>query len=121
MKRDMGSDINIKPMTSSVTQRAHGATHGRANRPSTPIQGVISFTYANMAEMELKENYDELTKNAIRSRGSKIIPGSTRARDLAKQHIQTQKDKMLQTNRGFKLKRFTNVEPRTTTYNNLKK
>jgi len=95
MKRDIGAEINIKPMSSNVTQRVPAATHGKANRPSTPIQGVISFTYANMAEMELKENYNILSKRAIESRHSKPVPGSTRARDLAAQHIQTQKERML--------------------------
>ena len=61
MKRDIGGEINIKPMTSNVSTRAAVPTHGKANRPSTPIQGVISFTYANMAEMELKENYNMLS------------------------------------------------------------
>ena len=96
MKRDIGAEINIKPMTSNVTQRAPAATHGKANRPSTPIQGVISFTYANMAEMELKESYNVLSKRAMESRHNKPVPGSTRARELAAQHIQSQKDKMLQ-------------------------
>ena len=27
-----------------------GSVFGKANRPSTPIQGVISNTYANLAE-----------------------------------------------------------------------
>lgn len=122
MKRDIGAgEINIKPMTSNMTTRNAPATHGKANRPSTPIQGVISFTYANMAEMELKENYNVLSKAAKDSRHSKPVAGSTRARDLAAQHIKTQKEKMLSTKEDFKLRRFANVEPRTSTYNNFNK
>ena len=102
MKRDIGAgEINIKPMTSNMTTRNAPATHGKANRPSTPIQGVISFTYANMAEMELKENYNVLSKAAKDSRHSKPVAGSTRARDLAAQHIKTQKRKDVVNKRGF--------------------
>ena len=88
MKRDIAGEINIKPQTSNMSSRPTGApTHGKANRPSTPIQGVISFTYANMAEMELKENYNVLSMKAKESRHHKPVPGSTRARELAAQHI----------------------------------
>ena len=69
------------------------ATFGKANRPSTPIQGVISFTYANMAEQELSEKYNYVSKMAQHSRHQKPVPGNTRARELAMQHVQTAKEK----------------------------
>jgi hypothetical protein len=69
--------------TAGASRTEAGAVHGKANRPSTPIQGVISFTYANMAEMELKDQYNHLSKAAKESRRSKPIPGNTRARELA--------------------------------------
>jgi len=62
MKNNIGGPSNqtIKPATTSGGSRGGG--FGKANRPSTPIQGVISFTYANMAEMELKDQYNNLSK-----------------------------------------------------------
>jgi hypothetical protein len=47
----------VKPQTAGSVHRAN-AVFGKANRPSTPIQGVISFTYANMAEQDLSEKYE---------------------------------------------------------------
>jgi hypothetical protein len=49
----------VKPSTAAASvQRNANAVFGKANRPSTPIQGVISFTYANMAEQDLSEKYE---------------------------------------------------------------
>jgi len=45
-----------KPCTAAYAP----ATFGKANRPSTPIQGVISNTYANLAEKELHDKYDQV-------------------------------------------------------------
>jgi hypothetical protein len=61
-----------------------------------------------------------LSKAAKDSRRSKPVPGNTRARELANQHVMTQRDKQLNPMEPFKLKRFANVEARTSTYNNTK-
>ena len=45
--------------SASVTQ---SMTFGKANRPSTPIQGVISNNYANIAAQEVTERYDQYMK-----------------------------------------------------------
>jgi hypothetical protein len=66
MKNSIGgpSAQLIKPSTTTGGSRAAtgGGGFGKSNRPSTPIQGVISFTYANMAEMEMKDQYNALSK-----------------------------------------------------------
>ena len=77
---------------------------------------MISFTYANMAEQEIHEKYDYVAKMAHESRNAKPVPGNTRARELAMQHIMTEQEKkLLAGQEKFKLKRFANVEPRTHT------
>ena len=76
----MKQNQSIKPQTTTGGSRGG---FGKANRPSTPIQGVISFTYANMAEMEMTDQYKVLSKAAKDSRRSKPVPGNTRARELA--------------------------------------
>ena len=38
-------------------------SYGRANRPSTPIQGIISNTYANIAADEVNYKYEVAAKN----------------------------------------------------------
>ena len=104
-----------KPQT-AAQQVPRDATFGKANRPSTPIQGVISFTYANMAEQEQNEKYEFNSKLAKESRHQKPVPGNTRARELAKQHIMSERERQqLSLQDKFKLRRFTNVEPRTIT------
>ena len=85
----------VKPQTAASAQRDANAVFGKANRPSTPIQGVISFTYANMAEQDLSEKYDQVTKLARESRNAKPVPRNTRARDLAMAHLTTEKEKLV--------------------------
>ena len=46
---------NVVSSSANVTQ---SMTFGKANRPSTPIQGVISNNYANIAAQEVSERYD---------------------------------------------------------------
>ena len=102
-----------KPSTAAASV-PRDSTFGKANRPSTPIQGVISFTYANMAEQDLHEKYEYVSKLAKDSRTTKPVPGNTRARELAMQHVMTEKEKKLLANQDqFKLRRFANVEART--------
>ena len=104
-----------KPSTASIGP-SQVATFGKANRPSTPIQGIISFTYANMAEQEIHDKYEHVSKMAKDSRHSKPVPGNTRARELAAQHVQTEQERRLVSQERFKLKRFTKVEAKTLTH-----
>ena len=55
-------------------------TFGRANRPSTPIQGIISNTYANIAADEVNQKYELAAKNYKVQNRQKLVPGDTKAR-----------------------------------------
>jgi hypothetical protein len=89
---------------------------GKPNRPSTPINGVISNFYGESAENDQKVKYD-VTYQVKKS--FKPLPAAkeTKAVQKAKEFKQTTKiqhdspDK-----KEFKLKRFQDVQPRTNTY-----
>jgi hypothetical protein len=111
----MRNNLSQKPQT-AVVAPAQQNTFGKANRPSTPIQGVISFTYANMAEQEIHDKYEVVSKMVKDSRRVQPTPGNTRARELARQHIMSEQEKKLASQERFKLKRFTKVEAKTLTH-----
>ena len=59
---------------------------GNPNKPSTPITGIISFTYANLEEEDRNEKYDLLDKINAEKRRSKLVAHMTRAAELSKEY-----------------------------------
>ena len=84
---------------------------GRKNRPSTPIQGVISMTYANMAEKDLEKKYSQVIKHNVEKMRKHEIK-NTRSRLLAAQHIQNSKRQDKSPIDGFKMRKFANIGSR---------
>ena len=86
---------------------------GKANRPSTPIQGIISNNYAaNYAEEQ------ELVEDKGRSSRPPIGGKMTRARELAIKNQQDKKSKIEYEEKQFKMRRFANVDTRISTRRN---
>ena len=107
---------DVVSSSANVTQ---SMTFGKANRPSTPIQGVISNNYANIAAQEVTERYDLYLKaNKDAKKAKRILPANTRAGTLAAKYHNDQRIKNENEEQRFKMKRFGNVGPRTST--NLK-
>ena len=48
----IAGDVRSHPLTPNA--------FGLPNKPSTPIQGIINNTYANIAEQDLHKTYDEI-------------------------------------------------------------
>ena len=110
----------MKTFQSNATtthKRAQSTTFGRANRPSTPIQGVISNTYANIAESDLMHKYEVVQQQNEEFRKKKELK-NTRARELAVQYIMNStRSKFAESQNpteNFKMKRFANVQSRVT-------
>lgn len=118
-RRKVGYISGIMKQNNVIGNVSASMTFGKANRPSTPIQGVISNNYANIAEQEVSEKYDQYLKaNRDAKKNKRIVPADTRARQLAAQYLNEQKMKAEGDEKRFKMKRFNNIGPRTST--NLK-
>ncbi len=78
---------------------------GKPNRPSTPIQGVISNFYGESAEHDQKDKYDihYQLKKQVRALPE---PKETEAQKKAKEFIKTKRLQPEQEKKEFKLKRF---------------
>ncbi|CAI2376812.1 unnamed protein product [Moneuplotes crassus] len=86
--------------------------YGMMNRPSTPIEGVISNTYGTYAEQESEENYKKMT---TKPKIKKKVPGirTTKAEEKKMEFQKTKKEGPVSSKADdFKIKRFTKVESR---------
>lgn len=86
--------------------------YGMMNRPSTPIEGVISNTYGTYAEQESEENYKKMTS---KPKAKKKTPGikMTKAEERKMEFQKTKKEGTITSKADdFKIKRFTKVESR---------
>lgn len=86
-------------------------TYGIMNRPSTPIDGVISNSYGQYAEQVAEETYKRSTQKP--QKASKKPVRTTKATEKLLEHQKTKvspskNDKV----ENFKIKRFTKVESR---------
>ena len=89
-------------------------TFGKANRPSTPIQGVISQNYASHAENEISQRYDAFMKaNRDAKKAKRIVPGNTRARELQARYAEEQNFQRERDAKKFTMRRFEGIAPRT--------
>lgn len=94
---------------------ANAATFGRPNRPQTPVGGIIHGQFHEEAESTLQNKYavwKEYQVQAKKPAGVSIR--MTNAQLHADQHVR-QKNTPMEVKQEFKLKRFQNVEPRTST------
>ena len=85
--------------------------HGKINRPSTPIGGVLTNAYGSIAEEETKHLYEiEGMKRAEQGKRKavKLTRSSVKQAEFIKQKAAKEVDQSAQ----FKLKRFKNVEAR---------
>lgn len=90
------------------------ATFGRPNRPQTPVGGIIHHGFQNAAEQDLQQKYviwQEVKKNF---KPSQIGVRMTNAQMHADAAVKT-KNAPVEAKAEFKLKRFQNVDPRTST------
>ena len=85
---------------------------GKANRPSTPVKGIIFGQYGNAAADEINIKYEQaaIIKQNQKLQAANKNPTNTRARELAAQaQIQKSMEADYASQSKFKLKRFTNV------------
>ena len=57
-------------------------TFGLPNKPSTPITGIISNTYANLAEEDLEQEYARISRVNDLKKKKKLLAMPTKASDL---------------------------------------
>lgn len=62
--------------------------YGKGNRPSTPVKGIISGTYGNMAASEIDQKYEIAAQMKKQNSRKNPQPSTTKARQLAAQHVQ---------------------------------
>jgi hypothetical protein len=87
---------------------------GKPNRPSTPINGIISNYYGETAQNEIVEKYNlsyEIKKNVK----GMPKPKETKAHEKAVEYTKMKQTTTAEDKPAFKLKRFQNVEARVTT------
>lgn len=89
------------------------ATFGKPNRPQTPVNGIITNTYGCESEAVLQARYQNWKQSRGASKGG-IGIRMTNAQIHADNAVR-QKNAMAERKPEFKLKRFQNVEPRTST------
>ena len=96
---------------SRVGRSSFEIVHGKTNRPSTPIGGVLHNAYGSIAEEESKHLY-EIEGMRRAEQGKRKVIKQTRASmkqvELVKQKAAREADPTIQ----YKLKRFRNVEAR---------
>jgi len=86
---------------------------GKANRPSTPIQGVINNSYANTAAEERGQVYEVFGNHQMKKQTQKLSHGNTRAQQMAAEFNRKQLEHALRAEKIFKMKRFDKVQART--------
>lgn len=97
---------------SKATAPPSGMVYGMMNRPSTPIEGVISNTYGAYAEQESEENYKRIIAKPKTKHKAPAVR-TTKATDKILEYQKTKKEGPVGTNvDDFKIKRFTKVESR---------
>lgn len=93
----------------------HGFTYGRKVRPSTPIQEVISYRFADKYEKELGRFYKDFKEvqeaSKVQVRKITTTAASRGHASAAKKAIMTEDDK-----EPFKLGKFKRVGPKVYTY-----
>lgn len=87
-------------------------TFGKPNRPHTPVMGIINNENGALGEAMMKERYDHV-KNSNKGTGP-IGIRMTNAQMHADAAVRA-KNTTQERQPDFKLKRFQNVEPRTST------
>ena len=88
-------------------------TFGRANRPQTPVGGIITNAYGESAEVYQQTKYNQWKRMRSTNRGLTEIR-MTNAQMHA-DHFVRNKCQAPEQKAEFKLKRFQNVDPRTST------
>ena len=97
----------------TVLNSSDGMVFGRANRPQTPVNGIISNTYGEGSQVEMAERYSMWMKKRAQSKGPVGIR-MTNAQIHADASVKA-KNTYAEARPEFKLKRFQNVNPRTST------
>ena len=91
---------------------------GKANRPQTPVRGIISGDYANQAEIDLKEKYLQVAAERKEKRKNPMLNvPNTRARELAAIHLKNYQSGHNSPIDNFRLKRFDKVPAKVSTNN----
>mmetsp|Transcript_3198 Transcript_3198/g.3822 ORF Transcript_3198/g.3822 Transcript_3198/m.3822 type:complete len:158 (+) Transcript_3198:239-712(+) len=86
--------------------------YGMMNRPSTPIEGVISNTYGIFAEQEAEEIYKHSTVKPNPKQKAAAVR-TNKAHQKLMELQKTKKENMeVVKSENFKIKRFTKVESR---------
>ena len=91
--------------------------YGKANRPQTPVKGIIFNQYGENATQQLQSKYKDLKdyKKQFSPVNNKFDIKYTKAQMKHDEYIRTQSMFHLTGNQPqFKLKRFMNVEPKVT-------
>eukprot|EP01017_Pseudomicrothorax_dubius_P002268 TRINITY_DN10009_c0_g1_i1.p1 TRINITY_DN10009_c0_g1~~TRINITY_DN10009_c0_g1_i1.p1 ORF type:complete len:224 (+),score=55.51 TRINITY_DN10009_c0_g1_i1:42-713(+) len=89
--------------------------YGVPNRPSTPIDKVMSMGYAEEAQYELDQIYQTRHREFEETKHQKLVPKVTKTA-LLRSSLNAEKLKAIESTDEkplFKLTKFTKVEPRT--------
>ena len=111
-EKDLRVSQEPKHKPTTKTEIPRDMAFGIMNRPSTPIDQVISNTYGQYAEHEADERYKEsLQKPAQKAKPKGVRP--TKASEKLLEHQKTKNvDIKNEKVENFKIKRFTKVESR---------
>ena len=94
---------------------ADNFTFGKANRPQTPINGIICNDFGETSAQALQSRYAELKNFRKELRSPKNEIRYTKAKLKADEHVKAQATSSLEAGFGmrsndFKLRRFQNIE-----------
>lgn len=109
---------------SSSSQNGNLNGFGKANRPSTPIKGVLSNNFGNEAEKDMVGQYEvfQFHKKNLNNQQKTSNIGKNRALMLKEKY--DQEHRALQSKKQanqFVMKRFAEVNARTNTHNSVAK
>ena len=96
------------------TRAQPGMTFGKQNRPSTPVGGIIQNTYGEGAAQTLQDRYIQF-QNHQKNQGKGGIAIRYTAAQIHADNAVRSKNQMAEPKPDFKLKRFQNINPRTST------
>ena len=91
------------------------ALFGCKNRPETPVDHIIRNDFGEDASAVLQERYAHFKATRAMSKGLTAVR-MTNAQMIADNHVRSKtQNKDAENRKEFKLKRFQDVEPRTST------
>ena len=115
----MNNDARIPFGMSALKGKSRGLSlphesfsYGRANRPQTPVGGIITNNFGEMAGAELQQKYQQIKEYKFKqSPRGKIEVRYTNAKLKAEEFIKTKNSfDLTHTRQDFKLKRFQNID-----------